>query len=163
MGKSILINDLKLSELDRSFELVFPTQWLPAAHWTSRVSVIWGACYNRVPGFPLYLLYQHWGDATLETIFVSIFGDSDIIHVWKPWIQAFSFYSQFKSSPPREVIDLRPPGLEVEFSGSVEGSFHYPSLIQKPRHVWGQEREVVNQQQPERQLCWKSYIRETSN
>lgn len=40
MGKSILTNDLKMSELDRSFEFIFPTQWFPVAHWTSRVSVI---------------------------------------------------------------------------------------------------------------------------
>ena len=70
MGKSILINNLKMSELGRSFEVIFPIQWFPIAHRTSWVRVIRGACYNTGSCLPLYLLSQHWGDAPLESIFL---------------------------------------------------------------------------------------------
>lgn len=70
MGKSILIDNLKMSELGRSFEVIFPTQWFPIAHQTSRVRVTRGACYNTGSCLPLYLLSQHWGDAPLESIFL---------------------------------------------------------------------------------------------
>lgn len=129
MGKCILTNNLKCHSWTGALSLSFQPSGsqLPIG---PAVSVLYEMLVTtQVPGLPLYLLYQHWGDATLETIFVSIFGDSDIRLVWKPWIQSFSFYSQFKSSPPREVIGLRPPGLEVEFSGSVQSSFHYSSHI----------------------------------
>lgn len=39
-GKMHPYQQSKMSQLDRSFEFIFPTQWFPVAHWTSCVSVI---------------------------------------------------------------------------------------------------------------------------
>lgn len=69
MGKSILINDLKMSELGRSFEVIFPTQWLPIACWTSCVRVTRGAFYDTGSWPPPVPTDHISSGKTLESIF----------------------------------------------------------------------------------------------
>lgn len=107
-----------------------------------------------VPGLGQYLLYQCWGELTLEStlfkaLLVILIPALFRNHRSRPLHSIVN-----KTEAQRKVICLRSPGLETKFSDSVQSSFYYPSLIRKPNHM--QDREGGGQPTTVRcTILWK--------